>query len=112
MISGKPALKAHFQKLLTQTWIPKLTRDRKNVQYTKNGLTGDIPARLECMDVQRVENQANYLAYMQRRREIQNDISNLSGGLKQLNKDQLDFPTSMGVRTQMTWAGIDGMIRE
>jgi hypothetical protein len=100
-------IKAHFQQLLDQTWIPKYTRDRMKVQGDSR-----IPQRLICMDVQRVENEANYLEYMQRRTEIKREISKLSGALKQLNNVRNDFPTSMGVRTQMNWAGIDGMTQE
>merc|ERR1719482_2103487 len=55
------SIKAHFQDLLDKTYIPIWTRDRK--------IHGDValPQRLLCMDVQRVENEGNYLEYMEKR---------------------------------------------
>jgi hypothetical protein len=104
-----------------------------------------------CVDVERVQNEANYLEYMQKRTQIKRQIANLSGKFKQLNRDSCDFfsdgrnggpttflwnndcvqphrwgcghgqykpwpcdhkRTSGGVRTQIDWAGIDGMTDE
>ena len=64
------------------------------------------------MDVQRVENEATYSKYMRRRSEVERETRMLPEFLKRLNADPCDFPTSMGVRTQMQWVGIDGMTRE
>ena len=63
------------------------------------------------MDVQRVENEGTKRTYMEKRAQIMEALKRIDR-FKQLNADSCDFPTSMGVRTQMNWAGIDGMTQE
>ena len=63
------------------------------------------------MDVQRVENEGTKRIYMEKRTQIMEALKRIDW-FKQLNADSCDFPTSMGVRTQMDWVGIDGMTRE